>query len=486
MPSPQEDASGVVVVGAGVAGMATTLLLARSGVDVTLVERDPAPPPDAPEDALGAWRRPGIPQRGNGHALHGLGLRVLRDRLPDVAQSLMDAGVTERRFYLAIPQGQRVAADADFVALQLRRPVLDWALDRAVSCQRGARLLRGHSVVDLAADGEGVGGVVLDDGRTLDARWVIDATGHRRSLHRARMRLGLPAPHTLTQPAPTFYYARHFRRRHPESTSEETVAFGLTGDLGHLRFSVLREDSDGFVVTINTGAGQPPFPGLQDPAGWQAAAESLPGLADIVVPYSATPISGVYAYSGRGNVLTQEVASAAGLIAVGDSVCQTNPTQGWGISLALKGATVVADALTHPGAGRAIMTNEIGAALVQLSRPFFEAASAEDRERVAQGQGQHVDVRDPSSALYCRSVVYRLGSADLALYRAAQRRIHLLEDPRRLPQDRDLLNLAAALSDAAGADTAPSSGGPTRPELERLVESATSTSITHPTRGDDR
>ena len=41
----------VVVVGGGVVGLCGSLLLARDGHRVTLLERDPAPPPLSSDDA---------------------------------------------------------------------------------------------------------------------------------------------------------------------------------------------------------------------------------------------------------------------------------------------------------------------------------------------------------------------------------------------------------------------------------------------------
>jgi glycine/D-amino acid oxidase-like deaminating enzyme len=52
----------VVVVGGGVVGLGTAMLLAEDGHQVTLLERDPAPPPDGSETAWDTWERRGVNQ----------------------------------------------------------------------------------------------------------------------------------------------------------------------------------------------------------------------------------------------------------------------------------------------------------------------------------------------------------------------------------------------------------------------------------------
>ena len=54
--------SNIVVLGAGLNGLATAMLLARDGHEVTILERDPAEP-QGDNDALWAsWERRGVNQ----------------------------------------------------------------------------------------------------------------------------------------------------------------------------------------------------------------------------------------------------------------------------------------------------------------------------------------------------------------------------------------------------------------------------------------
>ena len=82
----------VVVLGAGICGLATALLLHRDGHAVTVLERDPAPVPDSPEDAWERWRRPGVGQFRQAHYLLPRGSGILGAELPDVRDALLAAG----------------------------------------------------------------------------------------------------------------------------------------------------------------------------------------------------------------------------------------------------------------------------------------------------------------------------------------------------------------------------------------------------------
>ena len=61
----------IVIIGGGAGGLLAALMLQRDGHDVTVVERDPEPPPSDDEDAWGSWDRRGVSQLRQPHGFIG-------------------------------------------------------------------------------------------------------------------------------------------------------------------------------------------------------------------------------------------------------------------------------------------------------------------------------------------------------------------------------------------------------------------------------
>ena len=73
----------VVVIGGGLAGLATALFTSRRGHEVVLVERG-APPPDGSADALAHWDRRGVAQAHFAHYFRARSTRVVREEATDL------------------------------------------------------------------------------------------------------------------------------------------------------------------------------------------------------------------------------------------------------------------------------------------------------------------------------------------------------------------------------------------------------------------
>src|SRR5215813_7809120 len=130
----------ITILGAGVCGLATAMLLGRDGHDVTVLERDPAPVPKSPGDAWEHWTRAGVAQFRQPHYILPLARHILDAELPDVRDALVAAGAFRFDSLTAAPPSlghlERQPGDERFVTLTGRRPTLEMAVARAAEAER--------------------------------------------------------------------------------------------------------------------------------------------------------------------------------------------------------------------------------------------------------------------------------------------------------------------------------------------------------------
>jgi hypothetical protein len=124
---------------------------------------------------------------------------------------------------------------------------------------------------------------------------------------------------------------------------------------------------------------------VRDPAVFTAVLRTVPvyaGWLDVL-----DPISPVFPMGGLHNTLCRLVAGgsavATGLAAVGDSVCTTNPTLGRGLSMALRGAADLADALGQHGAPGRELVLDLDQRAGRHIAPFYADQAGIDAARLA-------------------------------------------------------------------------------------------------------
>ena len=118
----------IVIVGGGIAGLTSAMLLARDGHHVTVLERDPAAPPGDPSDAWAQWERRGIPQFRLSHAFLPRFRALLDAELPDVPTALVAAGALRSNRLATLPDsitGGWREGDERFEVITGRRPTVE-------------------------------------------------------------------------------------------------------------------------------------------------------------------------------------------------------------------------------------------------------------------------------------------------------------------------------------------------------------------------
>jgi hypothetical protein len=144
-------------------------------------------------------------------------------------------------------------------------------------------------------------------------------------------------------------------------------------------------DNDAVQLVVAPLAADRRFKTARDPGVFTAVLRTVPVYAawlDVM-----DPITDVFPMGGLHNTLRRLVVNgtpvATGVVAIGDSVCTTNPTLGRGLALALTGAADLADSVALHGDDPAALALALDRLVVDHVAPFYQDQAAIDAARLA-------------------------------------------------------------------------------------------------------
>ncbi len=382
----------IIVLGAGVVGLTTAMLLAEDGNDVIVLERDATVPATSPDEAWFDWERKGVNQFRLPHFFLARYRSIVDAELPRLATSITDAGGRRMNVLLDIPESIRGATkpgDDDLEVLTGRRPVMEMAVANAAAATPHLEVRRGAVVEGLltgpsASSGvPHVIGVRTDTGEVL-GDLVVDLMGRRSSLPRLLEDIGARPPTEELEDSGFMYFGRHFR-----STDGSTpFSFGpALADVGTISTLTLPADNGTWGVALVTASKDKALHGLRDVDRWDATVRACPLIAHWLdgehLDDRVTTMSKIEDRIRDYVVHGEPVAT--GVISIGDAWACSNPTHGRGVSIGTLHATVLREVLGKVGLGDpralALAVHEETAARV---RPWFVWTRFQDRHRLAE------------------------------------------------------------------------------------------------------
>ncbi|MEU6656157.1 FAD-dependent oxidoreductase [Streptomyces sp. NPDC046900] len=452
----------VAVIGGGISGLGTALMLGRRGHTVTLFEQDARQAGEDLNRDFFDWDRPRVPQANHPHSFLAPVRTVLRTETPDVYADLLARGAREYHdFDWFGEHPPHRAGDEDLVTLRTRRIVLEAALTAAVQREPTVEVrqaCRVHALTFEAGRPARVTGVQAGAGMHR-ADLVVDAAGRRSPVPEWLRAAGCRPPVVDSHRTKIAYLCRWYRLRADGPRDPGRVKTGSAAPFALA--GVFPSDSDTFAVSLVLSTGDPTRGALTDPAVFEAVARRFPATA-AWLGLAPEPQTAVLAMAGLDNRWTSLVDDdgpvVTGLVNAGDSLVHTNPTLGHGVALGLRAAQHLA---THADQ---IAADPIGyhTWTAQVLRPWFDAQVTADR-----GNEQRLTESSPSSDRRAAALA-ACAFDDPVVMRARARVRHLLQ-PADDAYGTDEVDRAVTDWLTAHPDFSPTHDGPTRDQWDALI-----------------
>jgi 2-polyprenyl-6-methoxyphenol hydroxylase-like FAD-dependent oxidoreductase len=440
----------VIVIGAGIGGLCTALMLAPTGRHVTLLERDGPIGDSNPDELFREWRRTGVGHVRQSHAFLARLRSIVKSEHPALLEQLKSYGVRDLTFDAMLTDIQQarykpLPEDSDLTIITSRRTTLEMAMRRYVETLPNVTIRSGFLVKRLvtakADDGvidvTGVEGEVDGKSATLSADVVVDASGKGGFTIEQLIEEGANIREE-NESAGILYFTRHYRLLPGKDEPSRNENPPPSGDLGFLKFGVFPGDNGNFSITLAVPEIELEMrKSILNPDTFHRITLMLPGLSPWTNESRSEATSKVY---GMGDLVSRwrdlvidGKPATRNYFAIGDTLVRTNPLYGRGCSFAAVGAQMLRQTLEESSdpAARAVAFHQ---RLEAELRPFYLAQRKQDRSAIKRARetltpGFKPGLRAKLMQSFIDDGIRIAVRSDIKLLRAAMRGFHMLEHP---------------------------------------------------------